>query len=563
MSLLDWVEILFFIGMLVLAFPLFGAYIAFVFQRKQYGFSQFLEKVENLFFRICRINPNEEMTWREYAHAVLWFNGLGIFFVFCILIFQGVLPLNPQKLPGVPPLLAFNTAISFATNTNWQAYAGETTMSYFSQMTALTVQNFLSAATGMAVLVAFIRGFTRKLVSTIGNFWADMTRTVLYILLPLSVLLSFFLVQQGSIQTLAPYAEVVTLENKKQTIPLGPVASQVAIKQLGTNGGGFFNANSAHPFENPTGLTNMVEALAILLIPAASVYAFGVMIGNRKQGLILYHVMFSLWLAGLCISLWAQGRDNPVIDAWPVLEGLETRFGVGGSMLWSTSTTATANGSVNAMMSSLSPLAGGVAMMNIMLGEVVFGGVGVGLCGMLAFCLLSVFLCGLMVGRTPEFLCKKVEKREIQWVLVIILFPSACILIGAGIACVLPVALQSLSAKGPHGLSEILYAFASAAENNGSSFAGLNANTPFYNTILGITMLACRLAVLIPSLAIAGSLASKRTMDLSHGGLRTDTLLFGLILLFVILIVGSLTFFPAVALGPIIEHMMMVKGVAG
>jgi len=500
------------------------------------------------------------MNWRQYIGALLAFNALGFVVVFLLQIAQSGLPLNPQRLVGVPWVLAFNTAVSFMTNTNWQAYAGETTLSYLTQMLGLTVQNFLSAATGIAVFLSLARGIARKTSENIGNFWVDIVRSVIYVLLPLSIVLSLALVSQGVIQTFSGSVKVTTLEGGKQTIPLGPVASQIAIKQLGTNGGGFFNANSTHPFENPTPLSNFLEMLSILLIPAALTYTYGIMVKNKRHGWIIFSVMFFLWLAGLALSLYAEYRGNPLLENMVSMEGKETRFGVVNSILWSTSTTAASNGSVNAMHSSLSPLAGGVAMLNMMLGEIVFGGIGSGVYGMLLFVLLTVFIAGLMVGRTPEYLGKKIEAREIQMTIVGILAPSAVILVGAGVAAVLPAGLSSLANKGPHGLSEILYAFTSAAANNGSAFAGLNANTSFYNLALGIAMLIGRFAVIIPCLVIAGSLAAKKVTPSSAGTFTTDNLTFAVLLVAVIMIVGALTFFPVLALGPIIEHLLMLGG---
>lgn len=556
----NWLEFVIFSVLLLVALPLLGRYMALIFKdgaQKTYPLLGWLEKG---IYRFCRIDSQQEMDWKEYAKALLYFNLFGLIFLFILLLAQGWLPLNPQSFPGVEPALAFNTALSFVTNTNWQAYGGETTLSYLTQMLGMTVQNFLSAATGNAVLLAFIRGIRRDYSETIGNFWRDLTRTVVYLLLPFCFIFALFLVSQGVIQTLSPYVQVTTLENEGQTIPLGPVASQIAIKQLGTNGGGFFNANSSHPFENPTPLSNFFENFTILWIPAAATYMYGLMVKSRKEGWIIFCVMFTLWLSSLAIASYSESISNPVMPINPVLEGKETRFGSLNSILWAVTTTGTSNGSVNSMHDSLSPLAGGVAMFNIMIGEVVFGGVGVGLCGMLMFVLLTVFLSGLMVGRTPEYLNKKIEKNEMQWVMLAILTPCALILLGSSIASALPDALDSLGNGGPHGLSEVLYAFSSTAGNNGSAFAGLNANTYFYNTSLGVVMLIARLAILIPSLAIAGSLAVKKNVAPSIGTFATDTPLFGILLLSVILIVAALTFFPALSLGPIIEQLLMLRG---
>jgi K+-transporting ATPase ATPase A chain len=500
------------------------------------------------------------MSWKQYAASLLWFNGLGFLIVFVLQVTQRWLPLNPQHLPNVPWALSFNTAVSFMTNTNWQSYAGETTLSYLTQMVGLTVQNFLSAATGIAVFFALTRGILRKTTGVIGNFWVDMTRSIVYVLLPLSVILGVALLGEGVVQTLSPAVTATTFEGQLQTIPLGPAASQVAIKQLGTNGGGYFNANSAYPLENPTPVSNFLEMLAILLIPAGLTFTYGKMVSNRKHGWIIFAVMFILWFGGLALSLYGECSSNPSVGLNTNLEGKETRFGIVNSILWSVSTTAASNGSVNAMHSSLSPIAGGVAMFNIMLGEIIFGGVGAGMYGILLHVLLTVFLAGLMVGRTPEYLGKKIEAREIQMTILGILIPNAVILLGAGVACVLPIALSSLANRGPHGLSEILYAFSSAAGNNGSAFAGLDANTDFYNIVLGISMFIGRFAVILPCLAIAGSLASKRVSPPSTGTFATDNSTFAVLLIGVITIVGALTFLPALGLGPIVENFLMAAG---
>lgn len=553
-------ELVAYILLLLAAAPLLGRYMAFIFSDGEKTTLPVFGWLEKKIYIFCGIDPVEEMGWKEYAKALLLFNGFGLIFLFLLQLLQGILPLNPQSFPGVKLDLAWNTAISFVTNTNWQAYGGENTMSYLTQMMGMTVQNFCSAATGNAVLLALIRGLMRSQSKTIGNFWSDLTRTVLYLLLPLSIIFSLFLASEGVPQTLNPYVEATTLENHIQTIPLGPVASQIAIKQLGTNGGGFFNANSSHPFENPTPLTHFFEAFALLLIPAASVFMYGAILKLPRQAIVIFLVMSCLWVGGLGISLYSESIINPVLSYHPILEGKETRFGLINSILWTVGTTATSNGSVNSMIESLSPLSGGVALFNMMIGEVIFGGVGVGLCAMLMFALLTVFLSGLMVGRTPEYLSKKIEKGEMQWVMLAIIAPSTMILIGSGVASLVPEALASLGTKGPHGLSVLLYAFSSAAGNNGSAFAGLNANTTFYNIFLGFIMLLSRLAILIPSLAIAGSLAQKRSVASSSGTFGTDTPLFGSLLCAVILIVGGLTFFPALSLGPIVEHIIMLRG---
>lgn len=551
-----------FILLLLLVVPLLGRYMARIFRDSHQESIPFLGSLENLIYQICHIDPQQEMTWKDYAKAMLYFNVIGLAFLFSLQLLQRWLPLNPQSFPGVEPALAFNTAISFVTNTNWQAYGGEVTMSYLTQVMGLSVQNFVSAATGNAVLLALIRGIVRKSSQTIGNFWVDLTRTIVYLLLPLCILLALFLVSQGVIQNFHPYVKATTLAGEIQNIPMGPAASQIAIKQLGTNGGGFFNANSAHPFENPTPLSNFVEAFALLCIPAAATYMYGLLIQSRRQGWVIFAVMMVLWLGGICIALASEHAFNAVLGINPVMEGKETRFGVMNSVLWAVTTTATSNGSVNSMLSSLSPLAGGVAMLNMQIGEVVFGGVGVGLCSMLMFAILTVFLAGLMVGRTPEYLGKKIEKTEMQWVMLAILTPCALILLGASLATTLSVAGENQDNGGPHGLSEILYAFSSAAGNNGSAFSGLAVNTYFYNIILGVVMLLARLVVLVSSLAIAGNLALKKAVAPSLGTFATDKALFGILLFSVILIVAALTFFPALSLGPIVEQILMLRGQA-
>lgn len=555
-------QLVIFILLLLASVPLLGHYMAKVFKDDGQKTIPILGVLERLTYRFCHIDSSQEMEWRDYLKAALYFNFIGFVFLFLLQLLQGWLPLNPQGFPGVSPALAFNTAISFVTNTNWQAYGGENTMSYLTQMMGLTVQNFVSAAIGNAVLLALIRGIVRKSSQTIGNFWVDLTRTIVYLLLPLSLIFAFFLISQGVIQNLHSYVEATTLEGESQSIPMGPVASQIAIKQLGTNGGGFFNANSAHPFENPTPLSNFIETFAILCIPAAAAYMYGLLIKSRKQGWVIFLVMFTLWIGGMIIALASEHAFNAVLEVNPVLEGKETRFGIVNDILWAVTTTGTSNGSVNSMHSSLSPLAGGVAMFNMKIGEVVFGGVGVGLCSMLMFVLLTVFLAGLMVGRTPEYLGKKIGKTEMQWAMLALLTPGALILLGTGIAIILPMALKSLTNRGPHGLSEMLYAFSSAAGNNGSAFAGLEANTYFFNIVLGITMLLARLVILICSLAIAGKLAQKKIVAPSLGTFATDQLLFGILLFSVILIVAGLTFFPTLCLGPIVEQILMLRGQA-
>ncbi len=518
-----------------------------------------LQPVEKASYRIAGIDDTRNMHWIEYAQAWLAFNLVGFLVLYLLQLFQYYLPLNPQNLPGVAWPTAFNAAISFATNTNWQSYTPETTMSYFTQMAGLAVQNFASAAAGIGPFLVLIRGLTSKQMNTVGNFWIDLARSLLYILIPLSIILAILLMSQGVIQTFSPYLKITTLENRDQTLPFGPVASQVAIKQLGTNGGGFFNANSAHPFENPTGLSNFLEMIAILLIPAGLVYTYGAMLDKIRHGWFLYGILFLIWTAGIGISLYSQHVFNPALNVYPVTEGMETRLGTTNSILWTVSTTATANGSVNAMISSLSPLAGGVAMFNIKLGEIIFGGVGVGMCSLILIVLLTIFLSGLLVGRTPEYLGKKVEIREIQWIALGIMYPAVLILAGAGISCLLPEALKSIGNQGPHGLSEIVYAFTSATGNNGSAFAGLDAGTLYYNVVLGIVMLLGRVCIVIPSLAIGGLLAKKNIIPTSAGTLRTTNFLFFCLLVSVMLIVCVLSFFIPLTLGPFVEHLLMLK----
>ncbi len=502
-----------------------------------------------------------KQTGSRIPSVCLLFNLIGFVFVFLIQLFQSYLPLNPENLSNVSWHSAFNTAVSFMTNTNWQGYAGETTLSYFVQMIGLTVQNFVSAATGIAVLLALIRGISRKTTDKLGNFWTDLTRSILYVLLPLSILFAIVLVGQGVVQNFKSYETVQTLQGAQQVIPMGPAASQIAIKQLGTNGGGFFNSNSSHPFENPTPISNFLEMLAILLISGALTFTYGKMVGSSRQGWTIFTAMMILFLAGLSISLYAEYSANPVFGHLPLMEGKETRFGITNSILWSTATTSASNGSVNAMHDSLSPIAGMIAMLNIMLGEVIFGGVGAGLYGMIIFIILTVFIAGLMVGRSPEYLGKKIEAFEVKMAIIAILAPNLVILIFSAWASVTNYGLASLNNSGPHGLSEILYAFSSAAGNNGSAFAGLNANTLFYNLTLGIGMLIGRFGVIIPVLAIAGSMSGKKITPFSGGTFRTDNWIFIGLLISVILIIGGLTYFPALSLGPVIEHLLMNSGI--
>jgi len=569
---------LYFVALLLLAKPL-GVYMAAVYENRPLLLKRILGPLEAGFYRLSGVKPEQEMGWKSYAAALLWFNLFGGLAVFALQMLQAYLPLNPQQLGNVTVDSAFNTAVSFATNTNWQGYSGETTMSYLTQMLGLSVQNFVSAATGMAVLVAMIRGFQRTHADGIGNFWADLTRGTLYILLPLSFVLALVLVGQGVVQTFKPYQTVplveqagAAAENTTQTLAVGPAASQIAIKQLGTNGGGFFNANSAHPFENPTPLSNFLEMLAILLIPAALCHTFGTMVGDPRQGWAILAAMTLVLLSLVFVTVGLEQGGNPTLAALGVeqsvgvdqsggnMEGKETRFGIVNSALWATATTAASNGSVNSMHDSYTPLGGLVPMWLIQLGEVIFGGVGSGLYGMLIFALIAVFVAGLMIGRTPEYLGKKIEAFEIKMAAIVILIPAFFILGGTALAVMVEAGKTAVANPGAHGFSEILYAFSSAAGNNGSAFAGLSANSPFYNIALAITMLIGRYGIIVPVLAIAGSLAAKKTVPTTVGTLPTHTPLFVMLLIGTVLLVGALTFVPALALGPVVEHLVMVNG---
>ncbi len=554
----DFVELALFLGALLAVTPLLGRWMAGVFSGEKK--LPLLDRLEALLYRVAGIDARREMGWKSYLWALVAFNALGVLAVLAIQMTQAWLPFNPQKLPNIPFALAFSTAVSFVTNTNWQAYSGEAAMSYGTQMLALCVQNFLSAATGMAVAVALIRGLTRHSAETLGNFWADVTRGTLYVLLPLSFLFALVLAEQGVVQSLAPYANVTTVEGAPQTIPLGPAASQVAIKQIGTNGGGFFGQNSAHPFENPTPLTNFLEIFVIFAIPAGLTYTFGMMSGNRRQGWAIFGAMLVLFVVGFAVAWVAETGYNPATGLTASMEGKETRFGIMNSALFATVTTDASCGAVNAMHDSFAPLTGMVAMIDMMLGEVIFGGVGSGLYGMLIFAILTVFIAGLMVGRTPEYLGKKIESREITWSVVAVLIPAAAILVATAVGCVTQAGVSSIANQGPHGFSEILYAFTSMVANNGSAFAGLNANTDFYNYLSAFAMAIGRFAVIVPVLAIAGSLAAKKTAPPSAGTFPTDSPTFALLLIGVVLIVGALTFFPALTLGPIVEHFLAQAG---
>jgi len=574
----NFIQGILFLSALILAAKPLGIYMARIYEGKPARLNVYFGWLERSMYRLSGVRPEQGMSWKSYAAATMLFNGIGIVVVYALQRLQSHLPLNPMSLPAVPADLSFNTAVSFATNTNWQSYGGETTLSYFTQMLGLTVQNFVSAATGMAVLVAFIRGFIQKQVETIGNFWVDLVRSTLYILLPLSLILSLVLVSQGVVQTFKPSAKTVLLQPVKdangnavteQVIALGPAASQVAIKQLGTNGGGFFNVNSAHPFENPTPFSNLLEVLSILLISAALCYTFGSMVKDKRQGRALLAAMLIIFIPCLLGSLHFEQKGNPLLTPLGVdqkasnfqsggnMEGKEVRFGVVNSTLWATATTAASNGSVNSMHDSYMPLGGLILLWLIQLGEVIFGGAGSGLYGMLAFVIVAVFIAGLMIGRTPEYLGKKIEVYEMKMSALILLIPHMCVLTGTAIAVMLPAAKSAIFNPGAHGFSEILYAFTSAGNNNGSAFAGLSTNTFFYNTALGLAMFFARYWLVIPTLAIAGSLSKKKVVPVSSGTLPTHTPLFIVFLVMVILIVGALTFFPALALGPIVEQLMM------
>lgn len=558
---LDFIQFVLFIGVLTSLAYLIGNYFYKVISGERNLLSSILKTPEKIIYKILRVDVNEEMNWKIYAFSVIAFSFFSLIFVLAIQLFQQLLPLNPQNLSNVEFYLALNTAISFVTNTNWQAYSGETTLSYFTQMIALTVQNFVSAAVGISVLLALARAISLRKGNTIGNFWVDLTRSILYLLLPLSIILSIILISQGVVQTFSSYLTFQTLEGVQQTIPLGPAASQIAIKQLGTNGGGFFGVNSAFPFENSTPFSNFLQVLSILLIPAALVFTFGKILGNKKHAWTIFAVMMIVFISGVVVSYISEVSSSSTFQTTQLMEGKETRFGVFNSVLWSVATTVASNGSVNAMHSSLSPISGFVSILNMQLGEIIFGGVGSGLYGMFLFILLTVFISGLMVGRTPEYFGKKIEAYEIKWAIVGVLIPSVFILFFTAIGATTEKGLSSILNKGPHGFSEILYAFSSGAGNNGSAFAGLNANTVFYNVLIGIAMLFGRFGVIIPVLAIAGSLVKKNIAPETSGTLRTDNPLFAFLLLSIILIVGALTFFPALSIGPIIEHFLINQGI--
>ena len=564
MTFTGWAQIVVFCFLIVLLTKPLGGYMTLVFTGGRNWLSPVLRPVERVFYRVAGIDEAQEQHWLSYTLSVMLFHIGGFVILYALLRLQGALPLNPAGQGAVEPGLAFNTAASFITNTNWQNYGGESTLSYLTQMLGLTHQNFLSAATGIAIAVAVIRGFSRASARSVGSFWVDVTRCTLYVLLPICVVYALFLVWQGVPQTLGPYVAATTLEGAKQTIAVGPVASQVAIKMFGTNGGGFFNANSAHPFENPTALSNFVEMLSIFAIGAALTNVFGRMVGNQRQGWAIFAAMGLLFIAGIAIVYPAEAGGNPLVHALGVAganwEGKELRFGIAGASLFATVTTDTSCGAVNALHDSFTAIGGMIPLINMQLGEVIFGGVGSGLYGMIVFVIIAIFVAGLMVGRTPEYLGKKIEAKEVKMAMLAILCLPLVMLGGTAIALGVPSAVAAMNNAGPHGFSEVLYAFTSAAANNGSAFAGLSGNTMFYNVMLAIGMLVGRFFVIVPALAIAGSLAAKKTVPASVGTFPTTGPLFVGLLIGVILIVGGLTFFPALALGPIVEHLAGAAG---
>lgn len=570
MSVNGWMQILLYsLTILAVTKPL-GNYMFRVFEGDQQPLPRFFGSIERGLYRLCGVNPKEQQKWTEYTIALLLFSALTLLVTYAIERLQHVLPLNPQQFGPVPSELAFNTAASFTTNTNWQSYSGESTMSYLTQMAGLAWHNFMSAAAGIAIAIALARGLTYQLrpddPRTIGNFWVDLIRATIYVLLPICIPMALILVAQGVIQNFAPYVDLTTLEGTKQTLALGPVASQEVIKELGTNGGGFFNANSAHPFENPTPVTNFIELVLIFAIPAALTYTYGRMARDQKQGWAIFAAMAVMFLIGVSTAYYFEASGNPAIQNPAVdqtagnMEGKESRFGIVNSALFATVTTNASCGAVNAMHDSFTPLGGLVPLVNIQLGEVIFGGVGAGLYGMLIFVLLSVFIAGLMVGRTPEYLGKKIEAREMKLAMLYILIFPLSILYFSAWSVVAPYGVSSLNNAGPHGLSEILYAYTSATGNNGSAFAGLNANTPWWNVTLGLAMLIGRFFMIVPALAIAGSLVGKKIAPPGPGTFPTNGGLFVVLLISVVIIVGALTFFPALSLGPIVEHFLAQKG---
>ncbi len=571
MTLNGWIQIALFCAIIIAITPVLGGYMTKVFNGERTFLSFLLRPVERLIYAICGVSEKEDQHWTVYAVSMLLFSLIGFLLFYAIQRLQGVLPLNPQGFAGMSEHLSFNTAISFITNTNWQSYVPETTMSYLTQMSALTMHNFVSAATGIALAVALIRGFSRRSAQSIGNFWVDMVRCSLYVLLPISIVVGLIFVWQGMPQNLSAYVSAVGLDGIKQTIAMGPVASQEVIKQLGTNGGGFFNANSAHPFENPNALTNLIQIILIFSLGAGLTSVFGRMVGSRKQGWAIFAVMGVLFLAGVAVVYQQEAPGNPAYAALHIdqaasglqaggnMEGKEVRFGIANSALFTTVTTDASCGAVNTMHDSLMPLAGMIPMINIQLGEIIFGGVGSGLYGMLLFAIIAVFVAGLMVGRTPEYLGKKIESKEVKMSMLAILILPLSILGFTALASILPAGLAGLNNSGPHGFSEMLYAYTSATGNNGSAFAGLSANTMFYNPTLAVAMFVGRFLMMIPMLAVAGSLAGKKIVPPSAGTFPTDGPLFVGLVVGVILIVGGLTYFPSLALGPIVEHFAMLK----
>ncbi len=560
MQIQDYGLLLAFFVLVLLPAPLLGRYLYRVMEGQKTLLSPVLQPVERLCYRLAGVDERAEQSWQTYALALLAFTALSLLVLFSILMLQGRLPLNPQHLPGMEWTLAFNTAVSFVTNTNWQAYSGEASLSYFSQMVGLGVQNFVSPAVGLAVLVVLCRGISRRSSHSVGNFWVDVTRAALYCLLPFCLVLAIFLVWQGVPQTFIDYAHALTLQGADQSIPLGPAASQIAIKQLGTNGGGFFGVNSAHPFENPTAWSNLFEISALILIPVALLFTFGHYVKDLRQSRALLASMLVLFVLGLGATTYAELQPNPALSAASIeqvgsLEGKESRFGTIGSALYAVTTTAASNGSVNSMHDSYSALGGMVPMFNMMLGEVIFGGVGAGLYGMLLFVLIAVFLAGLMIGRTPEYLGKKLEAREVRLLVATLLVMPIGVLVFAALAAILPGPAASVTNPGAHGFSQILYAYTSGTANNGSAFAGFGANTTYHNLMIGLAMLIGRFGYILPILAIAGSLAAKNRAPLGSNSFPTHGPLFVTLLTLTILLVGGLTFLPALALGPIAEHL--------
>jgi len=564
MTLNGWMQILVFCGIVILLVKPLGGYMTRVFDGERTLLSPVLGPVERGLYRIAGTSDREEQHWTTYTAAMLFFNLAGFLVLYLLQRFQGGLPFNPAGMAAVPPDLAFNTAASFMTNTNWQNYGGESTMSYLTQMAGLTVQNFVSAATGIAIAVALIRAFARRSMKTLGNFWVDLVRGTFYVLLPICVIGTLVLVWQGVPQNLDPYTVATTLEGAQQTIAQGPVASQMMIKHLGTNGGGFFNTNAAHPFENPTALTNLIHIVSIFAIGAALTNVFGRMVGNQRQGWAIFAAMGVLFLTGVAICYWAEAAGNPLVHALDIeggnMEGKETRFGIALSALFAVVTTAASCGAVNAMHDSFMALGGMIPLINMMLGEIIIGGVGAGFYGILLFVVVAIFVAGLMVGRTPEYLGKKIEAKEVKMAMLAVLCLPLAMLGFTAIAVVLPTGIASIANPGPHGFSEVLYAYTSGTANNGSAFGGLSGNTPWYNITIGLSMLMGRFLVIIPAMAIAGSLVAKKAVPESAGTFPTHGPLFVGLLVGVILIVGGLTFFPALALGPVVEHLAMIQG---